>query len=268
MNIRNLTLPIAVFFSLLAQEASAEIFQIRWHSIRSEVSESNLEQILRGRYIPVKLNFGSTYKMNSYHAVFPNLNHSSENVPTMVELESFAGLSEMQAFNARFSLQPMAQKIQDWNIAGKSGALPVIPLQAKLESGRAYAVFGQSANWNSGITVVYVGVKRDSVASADFLARYRAHLDHKRDVFEPAGMDGQIVLIQDDYLVSFQHWNLTEEEEVLGIYANESKKVSQEEVDSVVKEAETLMITDTFAEAQPFSKMNRIYPSSAIRGMQ
>ncbi len=76
-----------------------------------------------------------------------------------------------------------------------------------LAEGVAYDVVGEPLDWSTGFTLVYIGVRKEGLAPAEFLKHLRGHIELTRAQMVPRGLRGYIVTAHENYEVAYLNWS-------------------------------------------------------------
>ena len=76
----------------------------------------------------------------------------------------------------------------------------------ELVSGAAYDMIGQSIDWATGYTLAYIGIRKDSISTPEYLRRLKAHLELAKRSMVPQGLRGYIATVHDQYEVAYLNW--------------------------------------------------------------
>lgn len=115
----------------------------------------------------------------------------------------------------------------------------------ELESNTAYNILEQPVDWSKGITTVYIGIKKLNLDSTNYLQRLHRHIDAVAKAYKTMGLNGYIVIANDNYEVAYMNWISRE-----AMQTAFTSKIGAE----LNLDANEIMDLLQFQEASPFNK--------------
>jgi hypothetical protein len=86
-----------------------------------------------------------------------------------------------------------------------------------LISQTAYDVLGAPTDWSSGYNTVFIGTKKSSLSSTEFLKRLQRHIENAKAVMAPKGLKGYIVIANENYEVAYLNWESKQAHDSAGL---------------------------------------------------
>jgi 5-methylthioadenosine/S-adenosylhomocysteine deaminase len=160
---------------------------------------------LGGLFIPVTTTLQAPLGMTAcLQAVLPEAR--PEAVPDQIALVFF----ESEAARARLVDSPAGRACQAldetlFDLARRRGLDLPAPFSGTLAAGAPVHLFAGKADWQRGTTELFVGTRPEAMSAEAFLAALGGAADSLRTA-PPAGLDGAIVVAENDYVLWWQHW--------------------------------------------------------------
>lgn len=87
------------------------------------------------------------------------------------------------------------KRVQSWN-----------PATDPLRTGALLNVMDKNPDWNAGYSTLYIGKRKAGLDDAAFISGMETHIRKAKAAFEPLGLKGYIVYIENDHEIAYQNW--------------------------------------------------------------
>lgn len=84
--------------------------------------------------------------------------------------------------------------------------VPYDPNMKDMSADKAYAVVPFPRDWKKGVTTVFVGARKAGVTRDQFIKGLIPHMALARKIFQPAGMQGYVVVTDGEFEFAFMNW--------------------------------------------------------------
>jgi len=152
--------------------------------------------------------------LSNYLVVMPPL-HKPAYVPDELALVALASRETYQ--QVRATEAGAVYSARHWDVFEKgisASADPMVDFSAtlpsSLEHNKSYDVLCTPIDWSQGHTMVYIGLRKTSLAPAAFLQGLAQHLSLVKRAFSARGLNGYIVIANQDYEVAYMNWDSAE----------------------------------------------------------
>jgi len=149
--------------------------------------------------------------LSNYLVIIPPANKPSF-VPDEFALVALDSREAYQGVRATPAGQTYSARHWDvFNRENSASADPMVDfstaLPETLVNNNSYDVIGTPIDWSQGFTTVFIGVRKNNVDRAAFLKGLSSHLALVKNTFVPRGLNGYIVIANQDYEVAFMNWD-------------------------------------------------------------
>lgn len=252
----SLLIVTSLFASQETQASTAQYFRAWQGFQRSDLSSTQfLKQLPAFMKKTVAIYDGRG--LNNYIVTLPPAQKPSF-IPD--ELALVALESEADYQQVRSTPEGKAYGESHWQIFDRerSASAPMVDYwkvrPTQLVSNSSYDMTGDPIDWNDGVTMVFVGTKKNGISSRDFLQRLNHHVQAASRALSNKGLRGYIFIANDNYEVAYMNWSSKTAHDKAG-QTSVAKKV--------FAEAGALMDTLMYIEAQPFVAGSSVAPGQA-----
>jgi putative intracellular protease/amidase len=133
------------------------------------------------------------------------------------------------------------------NFAKAVGVTQYDPKAETLSTNKITHVIPFPQGWHEEFTNIYIGERKPGINSSDFLKKLARHVQSAKDTFEPAGLNGYLVLSNGNYEMALMNWKSREASE-------ESTKAKG--YDALIKDAGQILNPALFGEIPISNKVD------------
>jgi hypothetical protein len=147
--------------------------------------------------------------LNNYIVIIPPVKK-----PAFVPDElALVALNSKENYDAIRATPPgQAYSARHWDVFNRENSKSLLLVNYKREKPEAlvnntsYDMLGEPINWAKGYNMVFIGVKKDSYSSQQFLARLKTHIEAASAALAPQGLLGYILVANENYEVAYLNW--------------------------------------------------------------
>ena len=152
------------------------------------------------------------YQNNSlvnYIVVIPPKNKPSF-IPDELALVALSSKNDYQFIRQTSEGQKYSES--HWSLFNKENSKSSEPIISTLPSNtfvhnQSYDMIGNPINWSRGYTMVYIGLRKSTITQSDFLENLTEHATLFKQIMQPKGVLGYILIANNDYEIAYVNWS-------------------------------------------------------------
>ena len=203
-------LTLTLLFSSLSSMAQEATYFRAWQGFKNpKLTQDSFLQVLP-QFMKETVDLYRDHALVNYIVIIPPKNKPTF-IPDEFALVALTSKDDYQSIRQTTEGQKYGERHWDiFNKENSKSADPMIDFTAELPNtlvhNNSYDMIGTPIDWSRGYNRVYIGIRKSSLTSIEFLKKLSAHAAMFKRTMIPKGVKGYVLIANNDYEVAYVNW--------------------------------------------------------------